>query len=97
MENAGRSVVEEIERRYGSVEGTNVLVIAGKGKNGGDGFVAAWHAVQRGAYVTVLFIGNEAETQGDVKTNYDILKRMGDARLNLIRSFKEKDFRFTVR
>jgi NAD(P)H-hydrate epimerase len=92
MENAGRSVVEEIEHRYGSVEGTNVLVIAGKGKNGGDGFVAAWHAVQRGAYVTVLFIGNEAETQGDVKTNYDILKRMGDARLNLIRSFKVKDF-----
>ena len=92
MENAGRSVVEEIEHRFGSVEATNVLVIAGKGKNGGDGFVAARHAVQRGAYVTVLFIGDETETQGDVKTNYDILRRMGDARLTFLRLFKEKEF-----
>ena len=92
MENAGRSVVEEIEHRFGSVEAANVLVVAGKGKNGGDGFVAARHAVQRGANVTVLFFGDETETQGDVKTNYDILKRMGDARLTILRSFKEKEF-----
>ena len=92
MENAGRSVVEEIEHRFGSVAGTNVLVVAGKGKNGGDGFVAARYAVQRGASVTVLFIGDENEMLGDVKTNYDILKRMGDARVTLLRSFKENEF-----
>ena len=48
MENAGRSVVEEIEHRFGSIAGKSVLVVAGKGKNGGDGFVAARHALQRG-------------------------------------------------
>ncbi len=92
MENAGRSVVEEIEHRFGSIAGKSVLVVAGKGKNGGDGFVAARHALQRGASVTVLFIGDETEVQGDVKTNFKILKDMGDVRLTLCRSFKEKEF-----
>ena len=92
MENAGRCVIEEIERRFGSLRETKILIVAGKGKNGGDGFVAARHAVQRGADVTVLLVGNETELQEDVKTNYDILRNMGDARLAIIRSFKEKEF-----
>ena len=92
MENAGRCVVEEIEHRFGSVAGTSVLVVAGKGKNGGDGFVAARHALDHGAYVTVLFLGDETETQGDVTINYVILKNMNSVRLRLLRSFKPKEF-----
>jgi ADP-dependent NAD(P)H-hydrate dehydratase / NAD(P)H-hydrate epimerase len=92
MENAGRSVIEEIERRFGSIDGAAILVVSGKGKNGGDGFVAARHAVQRGADVTVLFLGNQTELQGDVKSNYDVLKNAVGTRLTLIRSFKGKEF-----
>jgi len=92
MENAGRSVVEEIERRFGPIAGASILVASGKGKNGGDGFVAARHALQRGANVTVLLLGAQTELQGDVKSNYDILKNAVGARLNLSHSFKEKEF-----
>ena len=92
MENAGRTVVEEMERRFGSIHGSNILVVAGKGKNGGDGFVAARHASQRGADVTVLLLGAETNFQGDVRTNYDILKNTIGPRMTLLRSFTAKEF-----
>ena len=92
MENAGRSVVEEIERRFGSIRGARILVAAGKGKNGGDGFVAARHAVQHGADVTVLLLAGEADLRDDVRTNYDILKNASGVQLALLPSFNEKVF-----
>ncbi len=92
MENAGRSVVDEIEHRFGPIAGAAVLVIAGKGKNGGDGFVAARHALRRGAHTTILFMGKESDVQDDVKTNYDILKKTRDANLTILRTFNRKEF-----
>ncbi len=41
MENAGRGVAEEINRRFVPLEGKKVVVLAGNGNNGGDGMVAA--------------------------------------------------------
>ena len=41
MENAGRGVAEEINRRFAPLEGKTVVVLAGNGNNGGDGMVAA--------------------------------------------------------
>src|SRR5207237_10373065 len=49
MENAGSEVALEVERRYGPLFGKRVLVVAGSGNNGGDGFVAARHLAARGA------------------------------------------------
>ncbi len=90
MENAGRCVVDEIERRFGPLKGSRILVLAGKGKNGGDGFVAARHAVQRGASAAVLLVAKGNELQGDAKTNYEILRHMGDTRLTVLRTFDGK-------
>src|SRR5437867_10256212 len=39
MENAGKAVVEEMERFFGALHGKAVTIVAGKGQNGGDGFV----------------------------------------------------------
>ena len=41
MENAGRSVADEVEARFG--RGASITVYGGTGRNGGDGMVAARH------------------------------------------------------
>src|SRR2546426_1310910 len=41
MENAGKAVVEEMERFFGPLRGKAVTIVAGKGQNGGGGPVAA--------------------------------------------------------
>src|SRR5256712_11186019 len=37
MENAGKAVVEEMERFFGPLRGKAVTIVAGKGQNGGGG------------------------------------------------------------
>src|SRR2546428_1383816 len=40
MENAGKAVVEEMERFFGPLRGKAVTIVAGKGQNGGGGPLA---------------------------------------------------------
>src|SRR2546428_4186383 len=48
MENAGKAVVEEMERFFGPLRGKAVTIVAGKGQNGGGGPVTAPLPPQRG-------------------------------------------------
>jgi NAD(P)H-hydrate epimerase len=41
MERAGRAVARAVRRRLGGAYGRRVVIVAGKGNNGGDGLVAA--------------------------------------------------------
>ena len=62
MENAGRAVADAA----GAVlQGRRVVVVAGPGNNGGDGFVAARHLAERGYAVRVSFVGEQARLKGD--------------------------------
>src|SRR6476619_2127096 len=62
MENAGRAVAEAVMRRRA---GSRVIVVAGPGNNGGDGFVAARVLAERGYPVHVLLMGTLAKLKGD--------------------------------
>ncbi len=77
MENAGRGAADAIERRVGPARGRRVVVVCGKGNNGGDGFVVARHLAARGAAVGVWLIGQAGEVRGDAATTLDILRRGG--------------------
>ncbi len=101
MENAGRCVVDEMETHFGSVDGTSILVVCGKGNNGGDGFVVARHAYHRGADVTVLLMEKNSSLKGDAETNFRILKQCSSERLQLIEQYslskiKKQKFDFIV-
>lgn len=71
MENAGRNA-SELLCREGVPE--RVVVCAGKGNNGGDGFVMARHLESRGADVLVLLFANPSDLSGDAAANWHILE-----------------------
>jgi hydroxyethylthiazole kinase-like uncharacterized protein yjeF len=54
IENAGRAVARETMRFLKDIENKKIVVLAGKGNNGGDGLAAARFLEKQGAEVTVV-------------------------------------------
>lgn len=77
MENAALKVVEEAEKMLGSLKGRNILLLAGKGNNGGDAFAAARHLFNRGAAVVVYITAKLEDVTGDAGVNLSIVWKMG--------------------
>src|SRR5690349_12952680 len=63
MEQAGRAVAEAVAARH--PPGSKVVVVAGPGNNGGDGFVAARVLAERGHRVRLLLLGERSRLKGD--------------------------------
>jgi NAD(P)H-hydrate epimerase len=77
MENAGRAVVAAMEVTYEDLLTRRIAVLAGRGNNGGDGFVVARTLLQRGIDVAVFLLGRAADVRGDARTNLEVLARLG--------------------
>ena len=71
MENAGRGAAEQLIEL--GIDGT-VVVCAGKGNNGGDGFVIARHLELLGCDVRVLLFANPSDLSGHAAANWRILE-----------------------
>lgn len=76
MENAGRGAAELLLRL--GVNG-RVIICAGKGNNGGDGFVIARHLAIAGIDARVLLFCQPDELSGDGAANYRVLQSTGEA------------------
>jgi ADP-dependent NAD(P)H-hydrate dehydratase / NAD(P)H-hydrate epimerase len=63
MENAGRAVADRVAANHAT--GASVVVVAGPGNNGGDGFVAGRLLAQQGYDVWVLLVGARDRLKGD--------------------------------
>ncbi len=63
MENAGAAVARFVLRQYPAA--TRVMVLCGKGNNGGDGLVAARRLAEAGRQVMVLLLAAEQEYRGE--------------------------------
>ncbi len=74
MERAGAGLAVEIRRR---VPEGRVVVVAGKGNNGGDGLVVARLLREAGREVDVLLLAAGAELRGDARVNFDRLPEPG--------------------
>lgn len=74
MENAGRGCADKLCEL--GIRG-KVVIVCGKGNNGGDGFVIARHLDARGFNVRVVLITEPEELQGDAAANYAVLKAAG--------------------
>ena len=71
MENAGTAAYKVIQEKYPNLE--KMVVIAGKGNNGGDGFVVARLAAMDSIQVQVILIEGIPVTE-DAAANYEKLK-----------------------
>jgi NAD(P)H-hydrate epimerase len=89
MENAGRQVVAAMEAAFEDLESHRVAVLAGRGNNGGDGFVVARTLLQRGVDVAVFLLGQVGDVRGDARTNLEILGRLG---LTVVEVANEQDW-----
>ncbi len=75
MERAGLAVAEYLLENY--CDEHCFVILAGKGNNGGDGFVAARHLLEAGAGVRVLATAPAGDYSGDALVNLKVLKKMG--------------------
>jgi ADP-dependent NAD(P)H-hydrate dehydratase / NAD(P)H-hydrate epimerase len=65
MERAGHAVARFVLREL--PQRRRIVVLCGKGNNGGDGLVAARYLLQAGCAASVLLLGDPAAVQGDAK------------------------------
>ncbi len=77
MENAGRAVAAAMEAAFDDLPTRRIAILAGRGNNGGDGFVVARTLLQRGVDVAVFVLGRAADIRGDARANLEILARLG--------------------
>lgn len=77
MENAGLAIVREILVRFPGIRHEKVVVVAGKGNNGGDGFVVARHLFNRGSRPRVLLLAKKTDLRGDAALNLSIADNFG--------------------
>lgn len=85
MENAGQAVVKAIKERY-NTEGKHIIVFAGPGNNGGDGFVIA-HLLSDTNQVVVFFVGDKEKLSEEAKEKYDRIEQ----KINIVHITSQKD------
>lgn len=69
MERAGEAIAEAILKHFGQAAKKGVLIVAGKGNNGGDGFVVARLLKKKKVRSEVVLVASERELSGDAAVN----------------------------
>jgi len=87
MENAGRSTYQVLRREFPELTGP-VAVLAGRGNNGGDGFVVARYLANDGLPVAVFLLAPRDQVQGDALVNLKIIEHLG---LEVVEVLGEED------
>lgn len=76
MENAGRTLFQTVMEILNIRGGLTVYILAGKGNNGGDGFVVARYLLEQQVDIRVFHVGSGEEYNGDAAANFHILQRL---------------------
>lgn len=76
MENAGAKVVDEVLANL-SQKNSRILVLAGGGNNGGDGFVIARRLADLGMDALLYVLVKPERVKGDAKIHFDVYTKRG--------------------
>ncbi|HTS28361.1 MAG TPA: NAD(P)H-hydrate dehydratase [Bryobacteraceae bacterium] len=79
MENAGHRVVEFLAERFAPLADHRIVILCGKGNNGGDGLVIArqLYSCVRPRALDVVLLADPQELKGDAAANYRMLEACG--------------------
>jgi NAD(P)H-hydrate epimerase len=69
MENAGAAIADYLWNAYPNLHARGVLILCGKGNNGGDGLVVARRLRERGVSPQVILCAEPQAVSGDAATN----------------------------
>ena len=86
MENAGTAAFETMRKNW--PEARKIVIFAGKGNNGGDGFVAARLYEAEAAEVTVALCEGEPKTE-DALYNYERICQMDSIEITDLKSLED--------
>jgi len=77
MENAGIQIMRALRSKFPEPKREKIVIVAGRGNNGGDGLVVARHLFNQGCKPQVLLLGSKQEVKGDAALNLRIAQRIG--------------------
>ena len=77
MEAAGQGITDALLVDFPSAGAVGVLILCGKGNNGGDGLVVARHLARRGVVPQVLLMARGEELTGDAAVNLERAREAG--------------------
>ncbi len=78
MENAARGAVDILINQYKNLKTKKIAILAGRGNNGGDGFVIARYLMEKGIRVNTFLLSSKEKVQGDAKVNMDLVQKLCD-------------------
>lgn len=98
MERAGRGILRSLLRRVKDLHRRRLVIVCGKGNNGGDGYVVARLLRDRGLWPEVIAVSPVEELEGDARVNAERaracglrLRPPGDREQSLLASLGEGD------
>lgn len=93
MEKAGKGFVEVLSEKFTNLKEKKVLVLVGKGNNGGDGLVVARRLFKGGTKVKIVLLASPPEMAENTKINFDKAKGLG---IDFVEYSKEKQNIFKI-
>jgi len=76
MESAGRGAVDALFRHFPDIRHMKVGIAAGRGNNGGDGFVIARYLASAHVPLSLYLLSEKGRVRGDAAANLQLLDQM---------------------
>jgi len=91
MENAGRAVFQNAMEMLSEKQEKKIIVVCGRGNNGGDGFVAARHLMNNGIDVSIFLVADVKELRGEAEANYHRAEKVAQTMGKVIEVLNEEN------
>src|SRR6266481_518328 len=88
MDNAGAAIADFLREKFSSLAQRKIVVLCGKGNNGGDGLVVARLLKQSGCSPEVILFSNPGSVEGEAGVNLKLWQQ-GQGELHVVTSSPE--------